>query len=280
MPEMTLLRRRSALIGLCLLAVPHWLIATPGVHAADGIQKVEIDGTRFRVTTSDGDVLSQSALIGAVLTLDDAKGARITFRIDEAIPDPKDPSGEIILYRFMVRDAATGRWRNMCGPDPDGVSMGFPLAGVWSSAGEHLASGQTFNLTCTSGANAKCVRMGYKPWKKTEDGTPLWKHHQACTRMMRADYCGDGVSYTKDGTLINIYDRKGIQVSDPSLGLDFEAAWGPDGAVCVRKVRIPEKTSLDALVRSCPRRLKGRVGPVCTRRDAEKMPGTLIMNDS
>jgi hypothetical protein len=130
-----------------------------------------------------------------------------------------------------------------------------------------------------SGVNGKCVRLGYKPWKNSRDGTSLWELHQACTRMLRADYCGDGTPHTRDGTPVEAYDTIGIQSLKPATGLSFEAAWLADGAVCVRKVRIPEITTLEALVQSCPARLQNHVGPECTEERALQL-GALVMNGS
>jgi hypothetical protein len=41
---------------------------------------------------------------------------------------------------------------------------------------------------CISGAVGKCARFGYKPWKVLSDGQALSMYHQACVRMLRADY--------------------------------------------------------------------------------------------
>ncbi|MCG6882593.1 MAG: hypothetical protein LJE62_02430, partial [Silicimonas sp.] len=35
--------------------------------------------------------------------------------------------------------------------------------------------------------------------------------------------------------------------------MSFEAAWGPDGAVFVRKTRHPDLLSMDDLLKMCPR---------------------------
>jgi hypothetical protein len=45
-------------------------------------------------------------------------------------------------------------------------------------------------------------------------------------------YGGDGVGHTRDGTVIDPFDRLGIQRPEPDprgRALEFEAAWGPDG---------------------------------------------------
>lgn len=238
--------------------------------------RVEIVGTEFRLTLPDGRQVGGDGLVGMVLTLGDPGGAQRSIRIDAVQADPK--AGEITLYALSVFDPASGTWGNLCSPDADGVAMGFPLSGTWTASGEHVPSEHAFSMTCTSGVNAKCVRMGYKPWK-SRDGTSLWDLHQACTRMLRADYCGDGAPHTRDGTQVELYDTVGIQSREPGSGLRFEAGWRADGAVCVRKVRIPEITTLDAVVQSCPARLRERVGPECTEERALQL-GALIINGS
>ena len=66
---------------------------------------------------------------------------------------------------------------------------------------------------------AKNVRIGYRPGpapppartggKGNDKRCPailLKDHHQACTRMIRADYCGDGKAWTVEGTVPDIFD--------------------------------------------------------------------------
>jgi hypothetical protein len=94
--------------------------------------------------------------------------------------------------------------------------------------------------------------------------------------MMRGDYCGDGRAFTRDGTLIDIYDRIGIQKSDQDPSMSFEAAWGPNGAICVARTRLPDLIDLAGLARTCPR-LSSRLGPAACN-DAER--DGLVMNRS
>jgi hypothetical protein len=53
--------------------------------------------------------------------------------------------------------------------------------------------------------------------------------------MLRADYCGDGSSWTVNGTPINLYDDLGIQADDAAWAVDAE--WTADGAVCTNHIR-------------------------------------------
>ena len=55
--------------------------------------------------------------------------------------------------------------------------------------------------------------------------------------MARADYCGDGHTYTQEGTTVDIYDRLPVLSRDPTLLSLFESTWTPDGAYCVARER-------------------------------------------
>jgi hypothetical protein len=261
--------RRATVVALLFA-----LAATVRGGAEQPEYQVEVVGTEFSLVLPDGRQVSGDDLVGMVLTLGDPGGTHRSIRIDAVQPDPKD--AEITLYALSAHDPASGGWQNLCGPDAEGLAMGFPIKGTWTAAGEHIPSDHAFSMTCTGGVNAKCVRMGYKPWKSRE-GTSLWDLHQACTRMLRADYCGDGTPHTREGTPVDVYDTVGIQSPQLASGLSFEAAWRADGAVCVRKVRIPEITTLEALVQSCPARLRNHVGPECTEERALQL-GALVIN--
>jgi hypothetical protein len=240
------------------------------VGAPEALRAIEVAGAQFRVTTASGRVLPQQELVGAVLSY--RQGDQVLpVRIDRVFTDPKDKSGELLLYGFSVRDAGSGGWKEMCQPDADGLQAGFPL---------QLGEGHGFVLTCTSGAQGKCVRFGYKPWASGPGGVTLLDHWRACGRMVRADYCGDGEPHTRDGTLIDMYDKLGIQKDEPSEGMQFEAAWSPQGAVCVRRVRIAEIFSLEALRQSCPRFKPEDLGEACSEARAMHDPEVLLMNKS
>lgn len=269
-------RWRIAAVGLGIALAPG--AARPAEPVAAGPSAaVAVEGTAFVVRQPDGRTLAQDELVGVELDVADEAGRPLTVRIDGHAADPADPAGEVVLYRLSAlgRD---GTWRELCLPDPAGERWAFPLAGTWTATGDHRAAeAGAFNVTCTSGAIGKCVRVGYKPWGRSPDGTSLWDHHQACVRMFRADYCGDGGATTRDGTAIDIYDSQGIQRSDPRPGMGFEAGWGPDGAICVARPRIPENVGLGELKRRC---LAGRTGPTACTEDKAQAAGALILNKS
>lgn len=255
------------------------VLAAGAALAEEETAVVQVRGTALIVTLPDGRSLAPEALVGGVLEVGDERGGTLTVRVEELAIDPMDQEGEIVLYRLKVLDEQ-GRWRDLCGPDLKGERWALPLAGAWTAKGEHRPDPGAFTVACAAAAAGKCVRLGYKPWRQLPDGTSLWNHHQACVRLLRADYCGDGRSFTRNGTLVDLEDRLGIQKSAPKPGMSFEAAWGKDGAVCVARPRLPSNATLDELARRCPARLAGRVGAACGEARAWTMAGTLLLNRS
>ena len=250
---------------LALLAIAAAVPASAGEPPG-----ITVVGTAFAVTDAAGRPLAQDDLVGAVIEAADTDGHALTVRIDGWERDARDPTGEVVLYRLSTPDGAGG-WQDLCSPDPDGRRLGFPLGGIWTGTGEHRHAEGAFGITCTGGAIGKCVRWGYRPWATGPDGGSMWDLHQACVRMVRADYCGDGAGWTRTGMPIDLFDRLGIVRPEPMLpeGMHFEAAWAPDGAVCVHHPRVPGNISLEAMAARCPGRLAGRTGEACTEAGTE-----------
>jgi len=84
---------------------------------------------------------------------------------------------------------------------------------------------------------------------------------------VRADYCGDGESMTQSGEQINIYDR--FDIERDAAEWPLEAAWSPDGALCINTPRLtvaPENLNterkampvLDYINKHCPTRLSSK----------------------
>lgn len=138
---------------------------------------------------------------------------------------------DLFLYDVKVIDF-DGTMGNLC---PAG-ERAMALAGTWSSSGTFMPSTTQFTFACTNGTIAKCVRWGYRPWTSAirandpkQTLVPLAGYHQACMRAAMADYCGNGHSFTKDGTIIDISDYSGtgtgfIPSTAGLLGESFTAA--------------------------------------------------------
>ncbi len=219
------------------------------------------------VAEQDQATLRGAALVGAHLYAqvgDDEADPPVTvlveYRItDIAEEDPKyDPTytGSTFLYTLEQDVDHTGVWQPACRPDLDGRGVAIPVAATWNAQGDRVESSSLFTLGCTTGVIAKCYRWGYRPWV-TGYGD-LAAMHWACTRLARADYCGDGVSHTEDGTWINLWDnlpppgpiqQHGARTPD---GMQFEAGWNTEGAVCLSRTRW--KSQMKPVSRTCPQR--------------------------
>src|SRR5207302_1954997 len=68
-------------------------------------------------------------------------------------------------------------------------------------------------------------------------------------RMIRADYCGDGTSWTVNGRRINVYDGLGVQTDTASWS--FEAEWDAHGARCLHATRVRQLQDLGVALPSC-----------------------------
>lgn len=158
----------------------------------------------------------------------------------------------------------------------DGISLcengdaGAFVMGHWDETGAHEIDSDELTFACANGVIAKCVDWGYAPWSVGADV------HQGCTRLARADYCGDGRPWTLDGTAVDIYDEIGVRtaVGDPMLA--FEAGWDADGAVCASAMRyIIEDGDGQEVQPSCLAEL-----PRCTSLVEAADLGAVLVNDS
>ena len=250
--------------GVPKLGLAAMLVAAPAMAQA----LLTVEGTEFVLTTPAGRTLRSGDLVGATLKIGTA-GSQIEVTIESVEDDRHAVGGRVVLHHFVVTDE-TGKSVDMCEPDADGRSLGFPVPDGHGG----------FDLACTSGAVGKCIRWGYRPWEELPGGPPLRGLHQACVHMVRADYGGEGRATTREGTLIYFCDRFGVHPCRKDAPIAFEAAWGVDGAVCVARPRIPENVSLEQLAERHPR-LKTRLGvAACSQDGALHDPAALLFNRS
>jgi hypothetical protein len=189
---------------------------------------------------------------------------------EDSAYDPTHTGGTF-LYTLAQNVDNTGTWQPACPVDHDGRRAAIPLTGTWNERGDRTASvgitaGPLFTFGCTVGVIADCYRWGYRPWVTGYGNLTIT--HWTCTRLARADYCGDGVSHTQTGTLINVWDNLSppgpilAQGSTPQ-GMTFEAAWGQNGAICLSHARW----NSGVIAPACPNRLRppgaGQSGTVC-----------------
>jgi hypothetical protein len=173
----------------------------------------------------------------------------------------------------MSQRDATGEWSELCTPDADGARLALVVPGRERRDGTVAEDPARYAIACTAGAQAKCLRAGYRPWQAGQRA-----RYNACIRMIRADYGGDGRAHTEEGRAIDIYDNAGVQQPEMRAEHEFEAGWSAAGAVCVHHVRVDTQADLATLQARYPR-LRGRLGAVCTEAFA-RHHGALLFNRS
>lgn len=225
-------------------------VSRSGVLTAKG-KVVSVEVKESRLVPSSGGAGLQ-ALVGAELVglLDDGQTVLLVVAaVDRA---PEDRNKDVILYDVDV--AGAGGAQPLCGVDDAGVRRSaIALTGRWdfsegtATGGAWIDDPEVFTFACQGYVVAKCVEAGYKPWRKAlvcakgqgckQVALTAW--HQACTRLLRADYCGDGRSHTVDGVPVNLYDNLGVRVDGEAWRT--EAEWDAAGARCLANVRRPDQ---------------------------------------
>jgi len=173
----------------------------------------------------------------------------VVLRINNITNSEQQP--DVLLYDLTYRSKTSDQWLPYCG---DADVPAVPLQNYWDpETGDRVDDPNVVTFGCSNAVLAKCTLWGYRPWAsavrcdekkngklKNCELLSLQDHHQACTRMARADYCGDGTAATVDGTLIDIWDELMPQLQTPFTDWPVEAEWTAEGASCLNFVRHPE----------------------------------------
>jgi hypothetical protein len=209
-------------------------IATNGMELAGvAVTGIGLSATIFTGRTVDGTPMSGAAFVGTTMNGIKPDGTVLKLRIDAMTPLPA-PNADLFGYTVSF-DGAGGVREYICGLDSGGQPVrAIPVTGTWnygqgvSGGGSFTPSTTAFTFACRGMAIGKCIELGYRPWQAAPGGGTLQDHLNACTRALRADYCGDGKSYTLNGTLINLYDSVPVQTDTESWPI--EAEWTANGA--------------------------------------------------
>jgi hypothetical protein len=203
--------------------------------------------------------LGPSDFVGAQFKATTFQGDRVEVRV-VGHQMAASPNADLDTYFAQWRNH-DGRWLSLC-PDGAGHALAaIAVYGYWdysrgtATGGAKTESATQFTFACPNGAIGKCVNLGYRPWStyaSSGHSYAVAPYHQACTRLIRADYCGDGTPHTKNGETIEVYDNLGIQLDDRPSWI-FEAQWAPGGATCVNPSGVgatPPVTCLNTLGRT------------------------------
>ncbi len=212
---------------------------------------VQLPGTSKVLTGMDLKGLTASVVIPDPAS---QKPVKYTFRIDNVVLDSLNKNfKDVWLYQVSYLVEGTQAWQSMCKDYNGNPAPLIPVKGsYWNeTTGARVDDANSGTLACYEGAIGKCISAGYRIWASAQQCTGSGKskkcttvslkdHHQACTRMMRADYCGDGKSYTVNGTVLDIFDYLQPPVQLQEEKWQMEARWTPTGANCLTERRHEE----------------------------------------
>lgn len=188
-------------------------------------------------------------------------GARwhISLVDDQGVADPREIwiaevttiSAKEARYTFQTKDDE-GNVAYLCDADALGLHTAVVIRDVTIDpfTADMAPRKGTAYFACTSGAVGKAVTWGYRPWERS------LAEFSAAVRMVRADYCFDGMSWTVNGTALQLKDRWNINTFVASAA-PTEVVWTKTGIACLTQPRAlsyaPEKVTCDGKpIPSCP----------------------------
>jgi hypothetical protein len=145
--------------------------------------------------------------------------------------DPKTGQGGLYDgYHTCPDDTKSSTWSVL--------SRGLLVNGANGDVADtYWAPNQYAYFACLSGAVGKTMLWGYSH-DNPAGGMPnvSLSEYESALRATRADYCGDGKSYTRPGEAVTIVDKWGIN-EHSNEAINDEAVFGSQGALCVDNPR-------------------------------------------
>ena len=236
--------------GISITSVTLNGIPVTGITANASQLSVKLLGQNITLSGTAVKGLTIQAAIPDMVT---GKPTKIIYKIDSVTLDLSSRFKDIWLYQMSYKEDSANSWSSMCLDYANKPAPLFPISGSYwdEKTGKRVDDPNAFMLACYEGAVAKCAVAGYRPWASgsvcTGSGrsrrctdVSLKDYHQACTRMLRADYCGDGTPHTVNGTLLDIFDYLNPPVQLQEEKWQMEARWNASGALCLSQRRHPE----------------------------------------
>lgn len=166
--------------------------------------------------------------------------------------------------RYTFSYMQNGVMVSVCAPDQGGEVGAIPIKDIVVDADTGAVShrANSLFLGCLSGAVGKAYAWGYDP-----ESSGL-ANFETAIRVVRADYCYDGTSWTTPGT--------GIQVEDPWEGAfmyddyEDEGIWTTTGLACLTRPRNATVEQAEVICNGVPK-------PICPEDvGLETYPGAVL----
>lgn len=205
---------------------------------AGGYNQLAVVGDELVLRRSDGVTLTGPDVVGTRLVLGqgDAPLATILVVAHDTVDRWSTDGG--VAHAYALTYLADGVERNVCtGNDlPPRAAVALVLGGETYDMDAKTVEPDRpgwFTIACAGSAAAKLSLLGYGP----QSSATTMKQRQATLKMITADYCGTGHSYTVNGTPILWENAPGTVplAADPEA---LEAVWTGEGALCLESTRI------------------------------------------
>jgi len=215
-----------------------------------------------------GTVATGAALVGWTIKLyETGHGDELEVHIlgyDPAIALEYDPGNTISGYAFGYIDPETpSEIHSVCPASyayADAIAATVIRGELFYDNGAVVVNNEWITIACFGNAVAKTKLFGYGPQQHVP-GTqsPATPGEQTATiRMITADYCGDGTSFTVDGTPLDWKNASGgVSPTGNTSFANLEALWTKGGAICIKEPRL---YSVEEVQHHCD-------VPVCTLQD-------------
>lgn len=206
------------------------------------------------VATNGTNTLRGAQLVGSILTIKQP-GLLGLIPVPILISDYvevdswADDADPVATYTLLYPDLSGLFTRNVCnGGLLDTLTTTASILGgetynLTTKTVNATGTSRWFTIACPGSAADKLRLLGYGP-QSDFDGTGLpasVDQRQATLKMITADYCGTGTSYTQNGTMLQWDNAAGTVAMEGPLGA-IEAVWTRNGAVCLDATRIPGVT--------------------------------------
>ena len=234
-------------------------VSFAGIRSTEGmVYDLEIIDDEFAAQTSGG-LLMGAQLVGWDLLLDTG-GDIIPVHIYAAETQASwaDGAASFTKYALNYPSQDPGIRHNICPSyllDPEIAVVTLIRNERYDRAAIEVIPNQTdwVTLACEDEATFKMKRMNYGPNDDFGGAQPASvAQRQATLKMITADYCGVGHSFTQQGT--PLHWRNTANNVDSCVGGDctsIEAVWTENGALCVRNPRL-YKNSIEDIRAICP----------------------------
>lgn len=225
-------------------------VAPPGTPGGPLGYTLRVQDGRFSAARASV-TLKGSELIGSKITIENTgDGTTVELIIHDHGTVPSWTGNPFPVDRYVLTsyDETQQRHVPVC-TDASDTSHDSAWAVLVSgeryswSAKSVIASGPTgagwFNISCKDNALYKMKLMGYDPQPgpaNTHSTTP--EQRQATLKMVTADYCGTGYSFTETGTPLHWYNQAGWSDNGMPPSSTFEALWNHTGALCLDTPRL------------------------------------------